>query len=542
MRVLLLWLAVAGLSLYAWRDWYRSLCGLVVLTAVIEHPDMPRALLGIPGLNPWNLVFFSVLLAIGWRREAERLRWDLPRGPAVLLSLGLGLLVAAFARLVADRQSVLRDLSAGDLLSDYLVNPVKWVMLGLLLFVGGRDHHRVLLGLASLLSFYVLLSLQVLRWLLPSGALDGGSLSAYTIRKLQMEVGFHRNDLSVMLAGASWAVLATRGMFASLAARAGIALASLVVVAAQVLTGGRGGYLAWCVVGLTIGLIRWRRYLLLAPLLVMVLVTLVPGAVERALEGVRTTPEAGQEGVDVNEFTAGRNIIWPAVLAKVWEAPLAGYGRAAMERTGITAWLMASEDEALIEHPHNAYLEMLLDSGFLGLGVVLALYGTLVATALTVLRDRESPVVSAVGAVALALVLAQLTGSLTGQSFWPTEATAGMWCAAGLLLRVSVERSRRESRAGSPQAVRGSGDGAAVSIRPRVVAAAVDGPPSGPGREWWRAPAPAERRAAAGLEFRISPGDRETAAAPRRPAGREALPGVGALPRNLQVPPGEAGR
>lgn len=42
-RITLLTLLVIGLAVYAWRDWYVSLCGLILLMAVMEHPDMLHA-------------------------------------------------------------------------------------------------------------------------------------------------------------------------------------------------------------------------------------------------------------------------------------------------------------------------------------------------------------------------------------------------------------------------------------------------------------------------------------------------------------------
>jgi hypothetical protein len=117
-----------------------------------------------------------------------------------------------------------------------------------------------------------------------------------------------------------------------------------------------------------------------------------------------------------------------------------------MQRTGISAWYARSQGEDYedhyVHHPHNAYLEMLLDSGVIGLLVALALYGYLLTAGLSLARDRRSPVFQSVGGIALSLILAQLVGSLTGQSLYPSEPTIGMWCAIGLLLRVSVQHSR----------------------------------------------------------------------------------------------------
>jgi hypothetical protein len=78
-RLAVLWLSVAGIFAYTWKDWYRGLCGLIMLLAVMEHPDVPKQMLGIPGLNPFNLLLANVLAAWAVQRSHEGLRWDLPR-------------------------------------------------------------------------------------------------------------------------------------------------------------------------------------------------------------------------------------------------------------------------------------------------------------------------------------------------------------------------------------------------------------------------------------------------------------------------------
>jgi hypothetical protein len=141
-----------------------------------------------------------------------------------------------------------------------------------------------------------------------------------------------------------------------------------------------------------------------------------------------------------------------------------------MERTGLST---AIESEELVRNPHNAYLEMLLDNGLAGLAVTLALFAYILAHSLSLTRAGRSPVFVAMGAVTSALVIAQLVGSFTGQSFYPREGTLGMWCAIGLMLRVSVERAR----ANLDFAMRDRGIPRATPARPL---------------EWWR-PAPSSR-------------------------------------------------
>ena len=172
------------------------------------------------------------------------------------------------------------------------------------------------------------------------------------------------------------------------------------------------------------------------------IVMAVPGAFERFTQGFGEGDELqGEEAVDQYAVTSGRNLIWPYVIAKIEERPVVGYGRLAMKTTGLQAFLWDEMREAF-PHPHNAYLELLLDNGWLGALLVLPFYLVTLKMAFSLFLDSRSPVFVAAGGMALALVLALLTAALGSQTFYPREGSVGMWCAIGLLFRVERERSR----------------------------------------------------------------------------------------------------
>jgi O-antigen ligase len=205
------------------------------------------------------------------------------------------------------------------------------------------------------------------------------------------------------------------------------------------------GYVTFAAVGLTLCLFRWRRYLLVIPLVVMLIISALPGVSERMLEGF------GEEEVDEYAVTAGRNIAWPHVIAKIAEAPILGFGGNAMVRTGLEAFLLDKYGEGFA-HPHNAYLEMLLDNGSVGLLLVLPLYLVILARSLLLFARSSIPMCITAGGVASALVLALLVASFGSQTFYPREGAVGMWCAIGLVLRVSVE-SRMRANESAPAGV-----------------------------------------------------------------------------------------
>src|SRR6185295_8438367 len=127
------------------------LCGLILLMAVIEHPDMPKSILGIQGLNPWNLLLLSIVLAWLVKRGREGLTLDLPVHAAVLLVLYLAVVVAGFLRMVVDRDGLDPErFSTAQLWSEYFINTLKWPIPALLLYDGARTRKRQMLALFSI--------------------------------------------------------------------------------------------------------------------------------------------------------------------------------------------------------------------------------------------------------------------------------------------------------------------------------------------------------------------------------------------------------
>jgi O-antigen ligase len=381
----------------------------------------------------------------------------MPRHVNVLLLLYLGVVAVATARLIVDPTRVSSTITS--IISEEVINTIKWPVLGLLLFDGCRSRPRFTLGLAALLAVYFLIGLQVIRWMPANSIIAGDDLASRSLKILLNEVGYHRVNLSMMLAGAFWAMwVVSHVKIGKLSPRFMMA-ASIITFYAQLLTGGRLGYVTWFALGLFLSIVRWRKYLIAAPVLVPLIVFIVmaatPGVAERLLQGFsketidsgRPTDKRGNalaaahDGPDMYTVTAGRTFAWPFVISKIQESPIFGHGREAMARTGLKAFLWDTYRESF-PHPHNAYLEMLLDNGVIGFLLVVPFYFLMLKYSLTLFRDSSSPIFVVSGGVACALILALLVASWGSQTFYPREGSVGMWCAIGLMLRVYVERAR----------------------------------------------------------------------------------------------------
>ena len=129
------------------------------------------------------------------------------------------------------------------------------------------------------------------------------------------------------------------------------------------------------------------------------------------------------------------SMIWPYVIEKIEKSPLVGYGRLAMKRTGLEYRLREELDE-IFPHPHNIYLEWLLDNGIIGFIPVMIFFATVVLYSARLFRHGPDPWYVVIGGISLSLVLAQLIAGLGSQHFYPREGTLGMWCAIFLMFRV----------------------------------------------------------------------------------------------------------
>lgn len=461
-RTTILMMFVAVLSAYAFRDWFRALCVLVVMVAVVEHPDMPKQMFGVPGANPWNLVLLSVMISWAVHRRTENLAFDFTAGIKFLLVCYGIVFLVGFYRGFADLDGIAElNLTMGgtmpsrsEILIDNLINPVKWAIPGVLLFTGARTRERQILAMSALIAVCVLLSLQIIRWM-PIGMLtDGGALSDRALRVFDREIGFHRVDLAALMAGGFWAIMNFRAVQEDRFWRLILLSCSGLVVLALALTGGRTGYGTWFLLGMFFAVMRSKKFLLLAPLVAALIVVMVPAVQERLTYGFEegaaeeTAERFGTDsltfaGIDLHSVTSGRAIAWPLVVDKIGEAPFLGHGQLAMQREGITLDLLLYYRQSF-PHPHNAYLEVILDNGIIGAFPILLFFFLVIKRSLNVLKDRTRPFEASIAAVTLAFIGAQLVASIGSQSFYPAVGTCVMFCAIGLLLRILVQRNERE--------------------------------------------------------------------------------------------------
>ena len=459
-RITILTLLIAYLSAYAWKDWFRTACWLVLLMAIFQHPDMPKAVGGVPGLNHWNFLFINTVLSWLSNRKKQKLTWEMPRGIQFLFWCYSFFIFTSVARYFYDNSGVVELFATFGVgppsklsdINEYLFNCFKWVVPGMIIFDGCRTRKQYDFAIIALVLLYILLALQVVKAMkLGSLTMGGEALQKKAIKIISNSVGFHRVNMSMMMSGAFWAVFCLKEFATNKQYWFMVLPSCFAIFLGMAMTGGRTGYGTWAVLGVIFCLFKWRKYILLIPILLPLILVFAPSAIDRLTQGF--SPEEEAEAVETNfedkdvnlrTVTSGRVFVWPIVWEAIKDAPFVGYGRVAMQNEGLT--LQIKQEHGVGEnfpHPHNAYLEWLLDNGFIGAMPVFLLYFILVKYAWTLFRDDSQQIYMVTGGVALSLLTAFLIASSGSQTFYPREGAVGMWVGIGLLLRVYIERNKK---------------------------------------------------------------------------------------------------
>ncbi len=458
---------ISFLCVYVWKDWYKTLCALIVLMAVIQHPDMPTKMMGIQGLNAWNLLMLLIMISWFINSRHEHLTWNPPKSMTILFSIYIIVIISSFVRMIGDTHLIGETMialsrsvpTATDLWSEDFINRLKWLIPGLLVFHGCNSKQRLYWGIAAICLFYLILALQVIKWMPISDLASGGGdiLRKRGAKLLDREIGYHRVDIAMMLSGGFWALFIISTTVGSKLKKYALYIGCCILFLGLALTGGRTGYGTWLAVGIVLALIRWRSILFIIPIGFLMVMFSMPFVIDRLTQGftqesTQRNKSVEKDGIyqfnegdtDLYTVTAGRVIAWPFVFEKISEKPWFGYGRKAMQRTGITLMLVVHYDE-VFPHPHNAYLELIFDNGIVLAVPVFLMFFLLLYWSLKMIKKTEPTAHQITGGVLASILIALLVASFGSQSFYPKEGAMALWCAVALMLKVKSMSTRSRS-------------------------------------------------------------------------------------------------
>lgn len=414
---------------------------LILLLPISSSAVFPHALLGITGLNPLNLLLAGTLVSYVLRSLFDgSLRRFMPRPLLWLYVAPVAAAGALGARHVGDIAPIffvydaLDFHDAGGYLRDLVAKPLLMVLSALLVGAAVAKSEKPERFLAPIvLSIWVMCALVIVYFLLGGvGLREMGSSASREI--LTTGLGMHANELGRVYAVAyalllfTWAETEEPGPKAVLLATMGV------VVAALMLTFSRGAFFGFVVVNVLF--LLWRRNvktLIFCGVLAACVALFLPAVVyERIATGF---------GSGLNAISAGRiEGIWLPLAPEVLRSPLYGNG------VGSILWSEAMRREGGISmlattHPHNAYLETLLDMGMAGLLLVGAYFAHVWKGFRGLSVDPSlNPALRGFYLGAVAGLASFLIAALADSSLRPKPEQAFLWLAIGMMYG---ERARK---------------------------------------------------------------------------------------------------
>ena len=259
-------------------------------------------------------------------------------------------------------------------------------------------------------------------------------LNAYQLqssRSFLRILGRQNNEASVMLVTALGPMLFMRESVRSGALKLALTIAAILLIGAITLTGSRGGFVAMLAI-VALYLLHYRRLrtAFFVVFLAVAGLALAPQAVQdRLLEGLvnKRIESVGSRG---DELTAGRVYVWKSLAPEVARSPL--YGRGLIS----TQWSQyVRSGQFMANHPHNVYLEILMDAGVYGAICMFIFYRFVWRMFRRLGKDeRLEPNVRAYFYGAGAGLIGMLVYGFTNGHWYPAAEQVFFWIAVGLAI------------------------------------------------------------------------------------------------------------
>lgn len=426
-----LWVSLSVIAAIAiLYDFRAGAVLLILLLPLSETTLFPHSLFGVIGLNPLNLgiaVAFGSFILHGRAKKAGTV---FPR--QLLWLYVVPLLLAGFhgAPHAKDVAPILYDdlainfVDAAGYLRDVVFKPLLTVLTAVLVAAAvarSKKPERFLIAIGVSIALICLVSIG---FVVKTGAtLD--ELSSEHARTFFSSIGVHANSLGRLCAVGYAMMLFAWAESKSAPFRLACLAGMATVVVALTLTFSRGAFVGFAIVN---GLFfLWRFNAKTMALVVLAGVALLVAAPEQVFERLSLGFQSG----NLNEISAGRiDTIWLPILPEVWNSPLIGQG------LGSTMWSEALRKGLMLDvtHPHNAYLEALLDVGVVGLAILLCYYAH-VWKNLRALGSNAflSPELRGFFQGSAAGLVAFMITNFAGSSLAPLPETAFLWVAIGVM-------------------------------------------------------------------------------------------------------------
>lgn len=427
---------------------------LIVLMPIASSSVFPRAMFGVTGLNPMNLLLAGTLGSCLLQGLVDgSLRRFMPRPMfwlyfvPIVVAGAMGLRHVGEIAPVFYMYDMLSFNNATGYVRDIVVRPLFFVLFALLIAQAvERTGKPEKFLVPTLVSIWVM-SLLVIGLVLKSGV-GLGQLASEDSRGFLSLLGLHANDLGRLYAVAYALLLFTWAESRNTNLRI-VLLASMgLVVVALMLTFSRGAFLGFIVVNILF--LLWRlnaKTLIFAAFVITIAFLALPEAVyERIASGY---------GKGWNAVSAGRiDEIWLPLLPDFLRSPVFGSGLASILWS--EAMRLAAGITVLgVTQVHSAYFETLLDMGVVGL-VLLCCYFWHVWKGFRSLGadPTASPEQRGIFQGAAAGLLSFLTAGVAGSFLTPRPEQVFLWIAIGMMygqLAWNAKTKNASSQEGRPE-------------------------------------------------------------------------------------------
>ncbi len=435
LNALYLCVSLIGCAFIA-RDFRIGVVLLIVLMPISASYFFPHAMLGITGLNPLNLLLVGTLGSFLFQGLFDgSLRGFVPRPlfwmyivPMLIGgAMGVGHVSEIASVYHIMEPELIAFYNATGYIRDMVVKPLFLVLFALLVAAAVMRSNKPDKLLIPTMISIALAALMVILFVAQSGVSLGQLASSEAREFMAHKIGLHANDLGRLFTIAyalllfSWVALRHVGY------RILVAACMALAVIALMLTFSRGAFVGF--IGVNVLFLIWQRsiktligFVLLAAIALLVL----PAEVyDRATVGM---------GQGVNAISAGRvETLWLPLLPEVVRSPIYGSGLGSMmwsetmHSGGGVSVLQAT-------HPHNAYLQALLDLGSVGLLVLCGYFVHVWRGFRTLYRDAQlTPVMRGFFQGAAAGMLSLAVANLSDGSLLPRPEQVFLWLAIGMM-------------------------------------------------------------------------------------------------------------
>jgi O-antigen ligase len=417
---------VAGLAVLF--DFRIGVVLLVLLMPIGATQLFPYGLMGIPGLNPTNLLIVATVAAFVLR--GGKLRQLAPRPVLWLMAVPVvlaGLLGMTHYDQIASfffESEVVIFTSPVGYFQLFAFRPLLIVAVAMLLAVAVAKSQKPERFVVPMMISVWLIALIQLGFIAQSGV-RLGFLASPGARSFYEDIGIHANDLGRLFAVAYGVLLFVWWETKDAALKTALFLTLGITCLAMVLTFSRGAFLGFFIINGLFLLWKFNAKSVGLALLAGSAAAII------APEYLWNRITFGFDSGDMNEVSADRiDGIWLPLLPEVWKSPVWGSGLAS------TMWSAPMLSGAMVPagHPHNAYLEAVLDMGFVGLVLLLLFYWhawrgfrTLGSNAFL------SPEMRGLFQGASAALICFLVTGGTGSSLRPEPEFSFLWLAIGMM-------------------------------------------------------------------------------------------------------------